>query len=323
MAFYRFTPARQLLKGIRRVRLTGEPAVGPGVLLDWFSAVSRQFGDQDRGLFYLGDTEPHYFRINPNGRSVPNWQDAYRTVGRMMALSLIHEVPLGVDLPLSYYARLLGEELTEEQVSTFEPNIIASFNLMRTWTDGQLAFVPMEIMGEEHVLTTRNREFLFRQKIDNLIDESVIDQFRMIAEGFTEMIPEGSFRGIAKADNMKHIILGETVVDVDDMMAHAVYENGWDANHQIVQWLWEIIQAMTREERRKLLRFITGTSTVPVGGFANLHQPIIISQSHATADHFPSAHTCTFTLDVPEYQDIETMRARFMVAIDVDNMGFI
>lgn len=323
---YSTVDAARAIRGISRVAFVGEPAVGPGVVVDWIGAVSGQFARIEAGLFFNGQEKPHYLRINPAGRSSRNWENSYRSVGRMLALSLIHEVPLGIDLPLHLYAKLLGERLTEEQVGTLEPNLISSFNQIRRMSDEELPYVPITINGVAHDVTRENMEVLFSRKIDSLIDHTMIDQYRMLAEGFYAMIPEGYLRGIVDAQSLKEIILGETIVDVDDMMAHVEYDPhggaGWNSEHPTMQWFWRIVHEMDNEQRRRLLKFITGASTVPAGGFANLHQPIILFPTYQSPMHMPAAHTCFFQLDVPtNYPDIERMRERLLKALEVDYMG--
>jgi len=38
----------------------------------------------------------------------------------------------------------------------------------------------------------------------------------------------------------------------------------------VVQWFWELVRSYEHEQKAKLLQFVTGTSGVPIQGFAYL-----------------------------------------------------
>lgn len=39
---------------------------------------------------------------------------------------------------------------------------------------------------------------------------------------------------------------------------------------QAVKWLWEIVNEFDDEERRRFLKFFTGSDRAPIGGLGNL-----------------------------------------------------
>ena len=39
---------------------------------------------------------------------------------------------------------------------------------------------------------------------------------------------------------------------------------------QAVKWLWEIVNELDDEERRRFLKFFTGSDRAPIGGLGNL-----------------------------------------------------
>jgi hypothetical protein len=38
----------------------------------------------------------------------------------------------------------------------------------------------------------------------------------------------------------------------------------------VVQWLWQVVNELTREERKLFLKFFTGSDRAPIGGLGNL-----------------------------------------------------
>ncbi len=62
----------------------------------------------------------------------------------------------------------------------------------------------------------------------------------------------------------------------------ARYEDGFSAEHPLIQEFWEIVHAYTQQERRQLLEFVTASHRVPVGGFAG--SPFIIQRNGPDSD---------------------------------------
>ena len=77
---------------------------------------------------------------------------------------------------------------------------------------------------------------------------------------------------------------------------------------------------MKREDLALLLQFTTGTSSVPLGGFADA--PIKIMRHTGSTDRMPNAHTCFNQLDMPEYMSKRQLRERLLVALRDGATGF-
>jgi E3 ubiquitin-protein ligase HUWE1 len=61
-----------------------------------------------------------------------------------------------------------------------------------------------------------------------------------------------------------HLREGLTVVhfiSVDDLRANTEY-SGYSAASPVIQWFWEVVQDLSKEDKARLLQFVTGTSKV-------------------------------------------------------------
>ena len=72
---------------------------------------------------------------------------------------------------------------------------------------------------------------------------------------------------------------------------------GWyiDKYFQVILWFWQAVALMSPESRVRLLQFVTGTSRVPMNGFAELWgsngpQPFTI-ELWGEPNKLPRAHT--------------------------------
>jgi E3 ubiquitin-protein ligase HUWE1 len=82
-----------------------------------------------------------------------------------------------------------------------------------------------------------------------------------------------------------------------------------------------------QQQKALFLQFVTGTSKVPLEGFAQLQgmrgvQKFNIHRHYGGAHLLPSAHTCFNQLDLPEYTSEEQTRTRLMLALKEGSSGF-
>lgn len=88
-----------------------------------------------------------------------------------------------------------------------------------------------------------------------------------------------------------------------------------------------IVCPASREDRASFLQFVTGTSKVPLEGFANLQgmngvQKFSIHRTHGGPGDLPAAHTCYNQLDLPCYTSEEELREKLLMAIHEGGEGF-
>jgi len=81
--------------------------------------------------------------------------------------------------------------------------------------------------------------------------------------------------------------------------------SGYSPADQIIVWFWEIVTEYSQEDLAKLVQFITGTSKIPVEGFAmmtGMNGIQRISIHRDPSEHqLPKSHTCFNQLDLPNY----------------------
>lgn len=83
---------------------------------------------------------------------------------------------------------------------------------------------------------------------------------------------------------------------------------------QVVKWLWEVVRGvMDDEEKRRFLKFFTGSDRAPIGGLGNLR--CIIQRDGTESNKLPTSHTCFNTLLLPSYKSKEKLTDRLKLAI--------
>lgn len=113
--------------------------------------------------------------------------------------------------------------------------------------------------------------------------------------GFYEIIPKRLI-SVFNEQELELLISGLPNIDIADLRAHTIYSK-YQANSPQIEWFWRALESFDQEDRARFLQFVTGTSKVPLGGFANLegiHGPTQFQISRATGSstsHLPCAHT--------------------------------
>jgi E3 ubiquitin-protein ligase TRIP12 len=93
-----------------------------------------------------------------------------------------------------------------------------------------------------------------------------------------------------------------------------------------VQWFTEVLSEMLPQDQKRVLQFVTGMGSLPMGGFASLRPRFTIAKAPSSAMQsctdmqLPSASPCANYLKLPAYQSKELMEAKLMVAI-TDGLG--
>jgi len=195
---------------------------------------------------------------------------------------------------------------------------------------GETQTIELKPGGADIEVTNENRDeylkLLFRHKMLDHVNE----QLNELLRGFYEVIPEGLL-SIFDYQELELLINGLPNIDVSDWQANTryrgVYEEKKD-NHKVVKWFWEMVKTLNEEQRARLLQFATGTSRVPVQGFAYLQgndgniKLFTIDSIKMSDSVFPKSHTCFNRIELPLYNSQEEMRHYVMMVIQMEITGF-
>ena len=71
----------------------------------------------------------------------------------------------------------------------------------------------------------------------------------------------------------------------------------------------------THTHTQAFIQFVTGCSSLPPGGLANLHPRLTVVRKEAhTSFVYPSVNTCVHYLKLPEYPSEEVLKERLLDA---------
>ena len=72
--------------------------------------------------------------------------------------------------------------------------------------------------------------------------------------------------------------------------------------------------SMDPSERKLFVQFLTGCSSLPPGGLANLHPRLTVVRKDGNDQSYPSVNTCVLYLKLPEYSSEEILKQQLNIA---------
>nr|XP_003827919.1 E3 ubiquitin-protein ligase NEDD4 isoform X1 [Pan paniscus] len=310
-----------------------------GVAREWFFLISKEMFNPYYGLFEYSATDNYTLQINPNsGLCNEDHLSYFKFIGRVAGMAVYHGKLLDGFFIRPFYKMMLHKPITLHDMESVDSEYYNSLRwiLENDPTELDLRFIiDEELFGQTHqhelknggseiVVTNKNKKEYIYLVIQWRFVNRIQKQMAAFKEGFFELIPQDLIK-IFDENELELLMCGLGDVDVNDWREHTKYKNGYSANHQVIQWFWKAVLMMDSEKRIRLLQFVTGTSRVPMNGFAELYgsngpQSFTVEQ-WGTPEKLPRAHTCFNRLDLPPYESFEELWDKLQMAIE-NTQGF-
>ncbi|XP_006831683.1 PREDICTED: E3 ubiquitin-protein ligase NEDD4 isoform X2 [Chrysochloris asiatica] len=310
-----------------------------GVAREWFFLISKEMFNPYYGLFEYSATDNYTLQINPNsGLCNEDHLSYFKFIGRVAGMAVYHGKLLDGFFIRPFYKMMLQKPITLHDMESVDSEYYNSLRwiLENDPTELDLRFIiDEELFGQTHqhelksggseiVVNNKNKREYIYLVIQWRFVNRIQKQMAAFKEGFFELIPQDLIK-IFDENELELLMCGLGDVDVNDWQEHTKYKNGYNVNHQVIQWFWKAVLMMDSEKRIRLLQFVTGTSRVPMNGFAELYgsngpQSFTVEQ-WGTPEKLPRAHTCFNRLDLPPYESFEELWDKLQMAIE-NTQGF-
>ncbi|KAK7067184.1 hypothetical protein SK128_012433 [Halocaridina rubra] len=175
--------------------------------------------------------------------------------------------------------------------------------------------------GSDIPVTINNLDQYLQLVIEWLVREGVRRQMEALREGFESVFPLTQLH-VFYPEELEQLFCGSSDSSQWDMKQLAECcrpDHGYTHNSRAVQYLLQILSEYNAAQQRSFLQFVTGSPRLPVGGFRSLTPALTIVRKTFEAgenpdDFLPSVMTCVNYLKLPDYSNIETMRAKLEIA---------
>ena len=324
-----FKTGNEIKFGKLSIRFHGEEGVDAGgVTREWFQVLSRQMFNPDYALFVPVASDRTTF--HPNKLSKINEEHLlfFKFIGRIIGKALYEGRALDCHFSRAVYKRILGRPVSPKDMETLDldyyksllwmlendiTEIITETFSIETDDFGVTEVVDLIENGRTIPVTEDNKQEYVQRVVEYYLTGSVQNQLEKFLEGkrahlfhfrITKLTYMIGFHDIVSPDlisifneqELELLISGLPDIDVDDWKNHTEYHN-YQASSPQIQWFWRAVRSFDKEERAKLLQFVTGTSKVPLNGFGQLEgmngfSRFNIHRDYGNKERLPSSHTC-------------------------------
>ncbi|KAI9832451.1 MAG: hypothetical protein M1826_001775 [Phylliscum demangeonii] len=336
-----FKSGEEMKYGKLNIRFHGEEGVDAGgVTREWFQVLSRQMFNADYALFTPVAADRTTFHPNRLSAVNPEHFMFFKFIGRVIGKALYEGRVLDCHFSRAVYKRILGKPVSVKDMETLDldyykslvwmlesdiTDIITETFSVETEAFGETQIVDLKENGRQIPVTESNKQEYVRLVVEYRLTGSVQEQLNHFLTGFHDIVP-AELISIFNEQELELLISGLPDIDVDDWKNNTEYHN-YSASSPQIQWFWRAVRSFDKEERAKLLQFVTGTSKVPLNGFKELEgmngfSRFNIHRDYASNERLPSSHTCFNQLDLPEYASYESLRQHLYMAMTAGSEYF-
>lgn len=192
-----------------------------------------------------------------------------------------------------------------------------------TLSDGRTRTIETELMpgGRDQPVTNENRLlYISRMARWRLVGQSYV-QTRNFLKGLASIIEPGWLSMFNQSELQTLIGGAASSIDVADLRRNTqyggVYQIGDDhQEHPSIKMFWQVMETMSDEDRRKVLKFVTSTPRAPLLGFGSLNPRFSIRDSGGDESRFPTTSTCVNLLKLPRYKSLGVLREKLLYAVN-------
>ena len=327
------------LKKRLMIEFEGEEGVDyGGVSREFFFLLSHEMFNPIYCLFEYSSHDNYTIQINPNSKINPEHLNYFKFIGRVVGLGVFHRRFLDAFFIGALYKMLLKKKVVLQDMEGVDHEVYNSLKwIMENSIEGildltfsidddnfgEIVTIDLKPDGRNIEVTDENKKEYVELFTQWKICDRVHDQLQAFMDGFNELIPE-ELVTVFDERELELLIGGIAEIDVEDWKKHTDYR-GYQESDQTVQWFWKIITEWDNEQKARLLQFTTGTSRIPVNGFKDLQgsdgpRRFTIEKA-GEPSQLPKSHTCFNRVDLPPYDDYESMKQKLTWAVE-ETIGF-
>ncbi|XP_049336939.1 probable E3 ubiquitin-protein ligase HERC3 [Astyanax mexicanus] len=288
-----------------------------GLCKEYFRLIGQDLAKSSGLIQSNEDSKLFWFSADTSGTT-----DGFYYLGIICGMAFYNQVHLNIGFPLALFKKLLHlnptlrdlEELSPvearnlKNLLTEDEDVVEKFYLDFTLHGKEL--IPN---GQEVLVTKVNRQKYVDLYVDYFFNKSVEYQFTEFAKGFSEGV-HVEFWTMFLPEELRLRLYGTCEYKWEELQKITTYE-GCGPLDDLIQNFWTVFLELSEEHQKKFLVFMYGSDWLPVGGLSQLRLNIRKRVYENADERFPAAQTCFGNLELPNYSDIDVLRARLVHAI--------
>ena len=312
-----------------KIVFDGEDGVDQGgVRKEFFQLIIRECFDIKYGTFVYNEQTRNYW-FNKNALEQPQ---EYMLLGIIIGLAIYNGVLLDVHFPAVVYKKMCSQRVTITDLKGYDPEIYKSVeqilsykgnvrDLCLSFSVDSMVWDKLETHdlipnGQNIEVDDGNKAKYIELLANYYLTDSIKLQFDAFLKGFRLVLKGKAFDMIQRGKELELLICGNQTLDFDALEVSCKYEGGYNSDHRVIRWFWDILHEFGDEEKKKFLKFFSGSDRAPLRGLGKLGMLV----QKATADGYsghqlPTAHTCFNALLLPSYATKQLMKEKLLAAI--------
>lgn len=305
-----------------------------GLTKEWLGLLIKELFNEQIGLFRLSNSEDPRYLPSPHNECV----EYYILIGIIIGKALLENIPLDCALCKPFLKHLLGQECSHHDLKFQDKDIYNSLRYMKKHSIQNIIFesfsvnfnninYPITEDGENIPVTDDNKDSYILLRTEYELYGSMYNAIESIKSGLYRLVPQEYISSL-KTKYLDYMICGNPVINVKDWKFHTEYTGDYSPTHRVIVWFWDVLFCLNQKKLRDLLQFITGTSRVPIDGFAGLRTlrgdparfKIVSVDYYKNA--LPRAHTCFNRFDLPLYPNKLLLKSALTTVLANHTLGF-
>lgn len=287
-------------------------------LKDWLSRISEIIKESDAFTF---DSSGNSYIVMD--KSDYDSDRIYILAGQILGIAFNNNERLDIKFSSILWKLVLDKDLSLDDLEYFDYYAYDTLKNVeeKDASSMNLTFVDYnedELIknGKNIQVTNENKgkyiELMYNRIIYNGVD---VDKLDLVKNAFESVVSFSKYKD-KNADDIMDQINGEEIVDVDDLIENIEYDS---QDKEYVDLFFRIIKKWSNKNLKKIIKFITGSSAVPVKGFAYLEKSIKIMITDNNTNLYPMASTSTNTIFFSKYLSYDEFEEKLFSAINEED----
>eukprot|EP00448_Togula_jolla_P019496 CAMPEP_0170588778 /NCGR_PEP_ID=MMETSP0224-20130122/11012_1 /TAXON_ID=285029 /ORGANISM="Togula jolla, Strain CCCM 725" /LENGTH=230 /DNA_ID=CAMNT_0010912519 /DNA_START=37 /DNA_END=729 /DNA_ORIENTATION=- len=202
--------------------------------------------------------------------------------------------------------------LREGGVAALERLLMEQLTFVSAPTDHQREPQDLVPGGAFLPVTEENKLEYVQRLCEEYVCGGIRREIRCTLQGFWDIFPLDMLQAQAvKPIELSAFLSSSGSLDPEEWRWHSRS----NSKSVIVEWFWDVVRDLAEEQRGLLLRFVTGSSRLPPGGFVKLTPQFSVDvSSSGSPNHLPQAHTCVNKIVLYQYTSKVQLSSKLSLA---------
>lgn len=318
------------------IEFDGEQGIDEGGLSkEFFQLVIERIFNPDYGMFTFTDaTQTYWFNPNP----IDDMDREYCLIGIVLGLAIYNNIILDVHFPSVLYRKLVGKLGTFHDLKMADPSLGQGLQELLDYEEDDFCDVfdtdfvisyrdlfgntithELKPNSTQLRLTKDNRQEYVELYADFLLNSSIRRQFNAFRRGFQMVCDESPLTVLFTPREIESLVRGSRDYNFHELEKVTVYDGDYTPQTPVICNFWRVVHRMSEEQQKQMLKFVTGSDRITVGGMSKMK--FVIARQGPDTEKLPTAHTCFNILLLPDYATEEKLERLLLKAITY-SVGF-